>query len=72
MIVAEKESIRTSVEQLYLSEMVDADSEFLIVDRDGDDDDMVIDNTSDSLFDNEEPIYDDDEEDDDYDDIEII
>ena len=72
MIVTEKESIRTSVEQLYLSEMVDADSEFLIVDRDGDDDDMVIDNTSDSIFDNEEPIYDDDEEDEDYDDIEII
>ena len=72
MIVTEKESIRTSVEQLYLSEMVDADSEFLIVDRDGDDDDMVIDNTSDSIFDNEEPIYYDDEEDEDYDDIEII
>lgn len=68
MINAEKSLIRTPVENLLLSEMVMEDANFLIADKDGDDDDMVIDNTSNGLFDNEseddlfEDNYDEDED----------
>ena len=53
MINAEKSTIRTPVEDLLLSEMVMEDANFLIADQDGADDDMVIDNTSNGLFDDE-------------------
>ena len=53
MINTEKSTIRTPVEDLLLSEMVMEDANFLIADQDGADDDMVIDNTSNGLFDDE-------------------
>ena len=64
MINAEKSTIRTPVEDLLLSEMVMEDANFLIADQDGADDDMVINNTSNGLFDDES---DDDLFEDDYD-----
>ena len=52
MIVAEKKLIRTSVEELYLGELVEEDANFLLYNQDSNDDDMVVDNTaSNSLFD---------------------
>ena len=52
MIVAEKKLIRTPVEELYLGELVEEDANFLLYNQDSNDDDMVVDNaTSNSLFD---------------------
>ena len=63
MIVSDKPLVRTPVEDLFLSEMVMEDANFLITDPEGSDLDMVIDNTSDSLFaDDDELLYDDEDE----------
>ena len=53
MITAEKNIIRTPVEELLLREMVMEDADFLIDNKDSEDDDMIVDNTSNGLFDNE-------------------
>ena len=62
MIIGEKEVIRTDVENLFLQEMVQEDANLMIIDRDGYDDDLILDDTSDNLFADDCGTYDDDEE----------
>lgn len=67
MINGEKYRVRTAVEDLLLDEMVMEDANFLITNQDSDDDDMVVDNTSNGLFDGEsdyDDLLDGDEEED--------
>jgi hypothetical protein len=47
---SDKQIFRTDVENLFLSEMVMEDANFLIDNNDSSDDDMVVDNTSNELF----------------------
>lgn len=68
MITAEKNIIRTPVEELLLREMVMEDADFLIDNKDSEDDDMIVDNTSNGLFDNEsedDDLFDDGDEEED-------
>ena len=61
MIIGEKEVIRTDVENLFLQEMVQEDANLMIMDRDGYDDDLVLDDTSDNLFADDCDTYSDEE-----------